>query len=128
MRVLQIFAPVLTLLMVSGCGSFVPVVKLDELSETQRHQVRQMQILNQAQLIGKNYSIETIVEGNSCQNKLWDPPATRTAAIEQLKFHAFEAGGDAITNIQCSGREGTSARTNCWELISCTAEAIKFKK
>ena len=87
-----------------------------------------MQIFNQSQLTTRNYSIQTIVEGNSCQNKVWDPPASRTAAIEQLKFHAIEAGADAITSIQCSGREGTSMRTNCWELISCTAEAIRFTK
>jgi hypothetical protein len=113
--------------LISACGSFVPTVKMDSLTETQRHQVRQMQIFNQGQLAQKNYSILTIAEGNSCQNKVWDPPATRTGAIEQLKYHAIEAGGDAITNVQCSGREGTSVRTNCWELISCTAEVIKFK-
>lgn len=115
------------MVVLTGCGSFVPTVKIDELSESQRHQIRQMQIYNQVQLINRNYSILTIVEGNSCQNKIWDPPASRTGAIEQLKFHAFESGGDAITNVQCSGREGTSVRTNCWELISCTAEVIKFK-
>ncbi len=125
---LKAAAIVITVTALSGCGSFVPTVKMHELSEAQRHNVRQLQIYNQTQLLNKNYAVLTIVEGNSCQNKVWDPPASRTSAIEQLKFHAFEAGGEGIANIQCSGREGTSVRTNCWELISCTAEVIKFNR
>ena len=111
----------------SGCGPFVPMVKIDSLTEEQRHKIRQFTILNATQLLKKEFSVLTIVEGNSCQSKVWDIPATRAGAIEQLKYHALEAGGDAITNVQCSGREGTSVRTNCWELISCTAEVILFK-
>jgi hypothetical protein len=112
----------------SGCGAFVPVVKIDEMTAEQRHKIRSVQIYNQAQLANKEFTVLTIVEGNSCQNKLYEPPATRAAAIEQLKYHAIEAQGDGITNIQCGGREGTSTRTNCWELISCTAEVIKLNK
>ncbi|MEN9341082.1 MAG: RcsF lipoprotein [Pseudomonadota bacterium] len=111
----------------SGCGSFVPTVSISNLSEDQRHKIRQVEIFNSTQIQNKEFKVLTIVEGNSCQNKLYDPPATRANAIEQLKFHSLEHGGDGITNIQCSGREGTSLRTNCWELISCTAEVIKFK-
>jgi hypothetical protein len=111
----------------SACGSFVPTVNVSTLSEAQRHQIRQVEIFNYAQIQNRSFRVLTIAEGNSCQNKLYDPPATRTYAIEQLKFHSLEQGGDGITNIQCSGREGTSLRTNCWELISCTAEVIKFR-
>lgn len=76
--------------------------------------------------MNKKFRVLNIAEGNSCQNKLWDDPATRSGAINQLKYQAYEMQGDAITNIQCGGRERTSLRTNCWELISCTAEVIKF--
>jgi hypothetical protein len=114
-------------LFLTACGSFVPTVSISNLSEDQRHKIRQVEIFNSTQIQNKEFKVLTIVEGNSCQNKLYDPPATRANAIEQLKFHSLEHGGDGITNIQCSGREGTSLRTNCWELISCTAEVIKFK-
>ena len=112
--------------LLTACGSFVPTINVNNLSEEQRHKVRQVEIFNSRQLQDKQFRILTIIEGNSCQNKIYDPPATRVGAIEQLKYHALEQGGDGITNIQCSGREGTSLRTNCWELISCTAEVIKF--
>ena len=113
--------------LLTACGSFVPTVNLSNLTAEQRHLIRQVEILNYAQIQNREFRILTIVEGHSCQNKIWDTPATRINAIEQLKHHSLEQEGDGITNVQCSGREGTSARTNCWELISCTAEVIQFK-
>jgi len=110
----------------NGCGAFVPVVKLDELPPEKKQAMRSVKILSSTQPLDEKSEVVGIVEGNSCQNKTWDPPASRTAAIDQIKYFANEMGADAITNIQCSGREGTSTRTNCWELISCTAEAVKM--
>lgn len=112
--------------LVTGCGAFVPVVKLDQLSPEKRQAALSVKIFGASQLNGMKYELLNVVEGNSCQNKLYDPPATRVAAIDQAKYFASEIGADGITNIQCGAREGTSTRTNCWELISCTAEAIKI--
>jgi len=112
------------LIVLTGCPAFVPTANLHELTPEERHGIGKIKIYNPAQLHGVKFDVADIVEGNSCQNKLYDPPATRTAAIEQLKYYAHQLGADGITNIVCSGREGTSTRTNCWELISCTAEAI----
>lgn len=109
----------------TGCGSFVPVVKLDQLPAHKRHAANSVEILNATQLQSRKFRVLTVVEGHSCQNKLYDPPATRSAAIDQIKYYASEAGANAVSNIQCGGREGTSIRTNCLELISCTAEAIR---
>lgn len=110
-----------------ACGSFVPVVKLSEQPPEVRNKVAAIRFLGQGQAVTEKYEVLTVVEGHSCQNKLYDAPATRVAAIEQIKFQAYEAGANAITNLQCGGREGTSMRTNCWELISCTAEAVKLR-
>jgi uncharacterized protein YbjQ (UPF0145 family) len=109
-----------------GCGAFVPVANLEGLPKDEQAAVQAVKLMAGPQLIGKSFDVLEIVEGNSCQNKLTDPPATRTRAIEQARYHAHKAGADAITNVQCGARESTSLRTNCWELISCTAEAIKF--
>lgn len=114
--------------LLTSCGSFVPVVKLDQLSPEKRNVALSVKIFGASQLDGMKYDVLNVVEGNSCQNKLYDPPATRAAAIDQAKYFASEMGADGITNIQCGAREGTSTRTNCWELISCTAEAIKIAK
>ena len=114
--------------LVTSCGAFVPVVKLDQLSPEKRNAALSVKIFNASQLSGMKFDVLNVVEGNSCQNKLYDPPATRAAAIDQAKYFASEMGADGITNIQCGAREGTSTRTNCWELVSCTAEAIKIAK
>ena len=113
--------------LLSGCGAMVPTIKIAELSIEQRRAVNALEILNINQLVGKNYSIVTIVEGISCKNKGWDPAATKTDALFQAKHWAREAGADAITNIQCDSPRGTTLTYNCWESITCTAEAIKLK-
>ena len=92
-----------------------------------RNKVSAIGFLGQSQAVTEKYDVLTVIEGHSCQNKLYDPPATRVAAIEQIKFQAYELDVKAITNLQCGGREGTSLRTNCWELISSTAEAVKLR-
>jgi uncharacterized protein YbjQ (UPF0145 family) len=117
----------LAVLFLSGCGAMVPTIKIAEMPIEQRRAVNALEILNTNQLIGKNYSIITIVEGISCKNKTWDPPATKTDALFQTKHWAREAGADAITNIQCDSPRGTTVTYNCWESITCTAEAIKLK-
>ena len=116
---------ILAIFCLSSCGSFVPVVKLDELPTQQKNQLQSIKIYDSSQLQGKKYEVLNFVEGNSCKNKMWDPAATRSAAVDQVKYQALEMGGNGIRNIQCGNREGTSTNTNCWELISCTAEAIK---
>lgn len=112
----------------AGCGSFVPTTKIDQLTPEQRHAINSVEIFNQTQLINKNFKVIAIAEGHSCMNKMWDAPATRTGAIEQIKAQSVDMKGDGITNIQCGGKEGTSVATNCWQLVSCTAEVIKFSK
>lgn len=123
-RLLMLAVAVTTLV---SCGSFVPVVELDKQPLAIRNKAASIRILGQGQAASTKYSVLTVVEGHSCQNNIVDPPATRVAAIEQVKFHAYEAGAEAIANLQCGGREGTSLRTNCWELISCTAEAVRLE-
>jgi len=121
------FVLVVSGLLLSSCGSFVPTTNLANLSPAERQAINKIEIINQTQLFNKKFKVLNIVEGHSCQNKVYDPPATRAGAIEQMRYEAFQIKGDGITNIQCSGKEGTSLRTNCWELVSCTAEVIKFE-
>ena len=87
-----------------------------------------MPIYNESQLQNKSYKIINIVEGISCKNKVWDHAATKTNAINQSKYWAYEMGADALLNIQCEQPRGTTTSYNCWESITCTAQAIKFEK
>lgn len=109
-----------------GCGPFVPVVKMSDISAQERHALANVAIYNQTQLLNKKFKIINIVEGISCKNKTWDPAATRSDAIHQARYHAMKMGADGITGLNCEYPRGTSTSTNCWESITCTAEAIKF--
>jgi hypothetical protein len=113
--------------MIAGCGSFVPTVRMEDLSVEQRRAANDVQIFDQTQLIGKKYKILNIVEGISCKNKLWDHAATKSDAIFQAKYWALQMGADGITSLQCDFPRGTTTTYNCWESITCTAEAIKFE-
>jgi uncharacterized protein YbjQ (UPF0145 family) len=112
-----------------GCvGPLVPVKKIDELPVSIRREVLAMLIYNESQLIGRQYRVINIVEGISCKNKTWDPAATKTDAINQAKYWAHEMGADALMNIQCEFPRGTTITYNCWESITCTAQAIKLEE
>lgn len=92
----------------SGCASFVPTQDLRDLSPAEIQAVQSVRIYDANLLAGQSYEIIQIVEDNSCQNKIWDPPATRASAIDQIKFYAYEMDADGISDIRCSGREVTS--------------------
>lgn len=121
--------PTLFALMIAsltGCGTFAPVRPLAELPAAQRQAVEQVAVLNQTQLTGKTFQVLNVVEGISCKNKVWEEAATKTAAITQAKYWAQQKGADAITNVQCGSVQGASLAYNCWQSVSCTAEAIKY--
>lgn len=71
------------------------------------------------------YTPVGIVQGYSCKNKMWDPPATTEAAVDQLRFRASALGGNAITGLVCDAH-GTSVGTNCWESVKCQATALRI--
>ena len=114
-------------LMSTGCvGPLVPVKDISALPLEERRSALELPIYNESQLQGKQYSILNIVEGISCKNKTWSPAATKTDAVNQAKYWAKEQGADAIMNLQCEVPRGTTTTYNCWESITCTAQAIKF--
>ena len=108
-----------------GCvGPLVPVVKMDKLSPEERQVALSLPIYNEGQLAGKKYNVINVVEGISCKNKIWDSAATKSDAINQAKYWARQQGADGILNVQCEVPRGTTRTYNCWESITCTAQAI----
>ncbi|HSE59612.1 MAG TPA: hypothetical protein VLA99_12995 [Nitrospiraceae bacterium] len=127
MRGLRVLLASIMLGILTGCvGPLVPVVKFDTLSPEERHATLSMPIYNESQLTGRNYSISNVVEGISCKNKTWDPAATKSDAINQAKYWARQQGAEAIMNVQCEVPRGTTTSYNCWESITCIAQAIKL--
>lgn len=115
---------VLSAAMLSGCGALVPVVDIDKIPPSKRQAVDSVQIYNQAQLSGLSFRVLNVVEGISCKNKIWDAAATKANAVAQARYWALELGANGVTNLQCDHPRGTTTTYNCWESITCTAEAI----
>ena len=115
------------LLMLVACvGPRVPVKNIAELPLEERRAVLGLPIYNESQLVGKEYTVINLVEGISCKNKTWDPAATKTDAINQVKYWAREQGAEGVMNLQCDLPRGTTTSYNCWESITCTGQAIKL--
>lgn len=64
------------------------------------------------------------ITGVSCKNKIWDPPATQDAALQQLKAQALLRGAKGIAKIEYRS-EGTTLTANCWEAIYATGTAFR---
>jgi hypothetical protein len=113
----------------TGCiGPLVPVKKMSQIPTETKREALSLPIYNESQLFNKKYTIINIVEGISCKNQIWEPAATKIDAINQAKYWAYETGADALMNIRCESPRGTTTTYNCWESITCTAQAIKISK
>jgi hypothetical protein len=64
------------------------------------------------------------MSGYSCKNKAWDADPTEEAATLQLKIAAAQQGATAISAPMCK-REGFSVVTNCWQSVTCEADAFR---
>lgn len=113
---------ILTFLLAACVGPLVPVVSLD--NETALRVRKELQIYESDELQKFDYKRLGPIEATSCMNKLWDKPATREDAIDQLRYKASALGGNAITNVACEGLEGTNVAKNCWNSVTCYAAAI----
>lgn len=128
MKLILVFSFLLATVSISGCGSFVPVRDWDKLKSEERHRIVSLPIFNESQLEPSTYEVINVVEGISCKNKIWDHAATKSDAINQTKYWASELGADGILNIKCDVPRGTTLTYNCWESITCTAQAIRMAK
>jgi len=106
-----------------GCvGPLVPVVKLDQDSAMRLR--KEIRVFDIAELQNKEYRRLGQIEATSCMNKLWDPPASREDAMDQLRYKASALGGNGITNLICEQCEGTNLAKNCWNSVTCYGVAI----
>src|SRR5262249_10543391 len=119
--------PLILVALLAGCRAFVPVADIDALPPSARNTVRALPVYDETQFASRDFEILGVVEGISCKHWLWDPSASREAALEQAQYFAWDLGADGLANVEFGGKEGTSLHTNCWEVIRCSAKAIKFK-
>ncbi|MDO8303171.1 MAG: Rcs stress response system protein RcsF [Sedimentisphaerales bacterium] len=114
---------ILAVFFCGGCvGPLVPVVKLDQ--ESAKRLQKEIRVYDIAELQNKEYRRVGQIEATSCMNKIWDSPASREDAINQLLYKASALGGNGITNLTCEQQEGTNLAKNCWSSVTCYGVAI----
>lgn len=109
--------------LVAGCGPFVEVIKVDQL--TAEKLKTEIPVYDRDQLKGVRYKVVQPLEATSCKNLLWDPPATEQDATDQLRFKARTVRANGLMNLSCFTGEGTSLYKNCWQAFTCNAIAIQ---
>jgi len=65
------------------------------------------------------------VEGVSCMRKFYDPGASQSEALNQLRFQVLSIGGNAVFGMSCSS-EGTTLSRNCWNAVICRGIAARI--
>ena len=105
-----------------GVGPLVPVVDIKNLDSVTKTRLAEVKIITEN--LDKSGKILRKIQVTSCKNQFYDPAPSREDAEYQLKFRALESNGNAIANIVCAPKQGTSLVTNCWESITCTADVI----
>lgn len=110
-------------LMVAGCvGPFVPVINLDQ--ESAKNLREQVRVFDLAELQDTEYRRLGQIKATSCMNKIWDPPASKEDATNQLRYKASALGGNGLMSLICEKREGTNLLKNCWNSVTCYGAAI----
>lgn len=114
---------------IGGCvGPLVPVVPMSDLPADKQKAIQNMKVYESKELAALKYEVVGDVQGFSCKNKVWDPPATQADAISQAKIKAFDLGANGLGNVQCGPLEGTSLSRNCWESLACTGQGVRVKE
>jgi hypothetical protein len=111
------------LLLPSGCGPFVDVVKLDQ--STKADVRREVGIYNG--IAPDKYQAIKAVKATSCQNKIEDPIPSWGDAVDQLRYKTWALGANGIIDLKCGRLEGDSLARNCWSSVTCEATAIKIE-
>ena len=113
-------------LLVSGCGSFLPIRDLNTVPQTIKEEALGMPMVTGAMVPKGSFDYLGVVSGHSCQNQLMDAPASREEAELRMKIQAVEMGAKAVLDGSCTAL-GTNYGTNCWHSFSCSGHAIKPK-
>ena len=131
MKALSILAgPValsLLLVLLSGCGPFVDVMDVNQIPPSERHAAFRLKTYQGAQPHPPVARFLGQIKATSCKNKMWDDAATTGNAMEQLRIKAYRLGADGLVNVACDSL-GTNLGTNCWASITCSGDAVRFRR
>ncbi len=110
-------------LVLAGCASG-PDLKNPEV----RQGIASVRSYEAAQLKGKTVTKLKTVEATICNSNIASGgSSTDEGAKTELRYLAYKAGGNGITNLMCQAT-GASFSSNCWKATVCYADAIRVLK
>ncbi|CAG8998475.1 MAG: Outer membrane lipoprotein RcsF [Candidatus Celerinatantimonas neptuna] len=111
-------------ILLSGCAKHYQVnSNLDPQNIQQYFKTSSVQEMTNQQLRLYNYKVISTIEGNSCQEKANQPPATIADAKVDALRKAADAKANAIVFSTCTTFPADNV---CFSSISCYAKAIKL--
>ena len=105
-----------------GCSPWVKIRKVDSNIANKIIVYTDKKLLDQ-----KNVKSIRVIEATSCKCLLWDPKASESNCIDQLKMVAYSIGANAIIIGELRKGDRPTDK-NCWSTVECNAIAIIIKK
>jgi hypothetical protein len=118
-------ATILASASLAACSPFVPITDMSKVAQTDRAAAASVRIYRIGENIPPGGAYIGPVQGYSCRFLLNDPPASTSAAVEQVKYHTLIAGGNAVTDFSCTLNGADAYGTNCWGSVQCAGTAMK---
>ena len=116
----KILAGVLVATLIAGCIGPNPNLRIADVGSMPAPIVRQAWAIKLSDTVPPGSAVLGQVEGTSCKNKAWDPPASEAKALEQLQLKAVDLGAEGLASVTYT-KGGFSMATNCWESVRATA-------
>ena len=126
---------ILTLVIIgvfSASSCMGPLVHIEKVDPAVASKVK---IYKDASILKKsNVTILGPLQATSCQNLMWDPPASMTNCVDQMRMKVAKLGGNAVlvgeaarksaNFLPGSGGRGTGINRNCWTTVDCSGIAL----
>jgi hypothetical protein len=114
--------------LVAGCALPNPtkMEHLDDMPDAKIPEIDAVPEILAGKLAAARHESLAEVTGVSCQRTWKGTPPSWEDAVRRTKFRAMQAGGNAITGLNCDSPRGRSLTTLCFESIRCTARAIRL--
>ena len=110
--------------LLGGCGTGIEIAKIDQLPPETRAAMAEVALFNEHRPKDLRYKVLSSVESLSCRHFAWDPAPTLNDSLEQLKYKAIQAGGNAVIGVSCT-RTGVDYGTNCFKSVICEGTAVQ---
>jgi len=108
-----------------GAGKYADQLTVSKLPVSEQRAALAVRVFDQTMQPPPALEIIGEVQAVSCQNKMWDAPATKGDALSQLRVKALRLGANAVTSVTYSER-GTSYKPNCWQSVIVSGTAVKL--